>query len=130
MLSRKAHRILMSTLTQRRNAHWKASAPTSLPGSETFAAQSSLSKLPVPELKDTLARLKESLKPIAWNDDEYRTVVSKIDEFGAGLGPVLHDRLINRQKETDHWLERWWDDGAYLGYRDSVSCSVRYMEFI
>ncbi|KAE9398548.1 carnitine acetyl transferase [Gymnopus androsaceus JB14] len=86
----------MSTTTQRRTAHWKSNAPASLPGSETFAAQSSLPKLP--------RGMKMSI----------RTVVNKIDEFGSALGPELQSRLIT-------WLERWWDDGAYLGYRDSVN---------
>ncbi|KIK61686.1 hypothetical protein GYMLUDRAFT_166051 [Collybiopsis luxurians FD-317 M1] len=109
------------TRQQRRNTHWKASAPSPLPGSATFAAQSTLPKLPVPRLEDTLARLKETLKPIAHNDDEYRTVVAKIDSFGAekGLGQELQKRLLSHHAQTDHWLERWWDDAAYLGYRDS-----------
>ncbi|KAF5377779.1 hypothetical protein D9757_008057 [Collybiopsis confluens] len=117
----------MSTITaqkQFRNAHWKASAPSALPGSETFAAQSSLPKLPVPTLEDTLARLKETLKPIAWTEEEYSAAEAKIDKFGSGLGPELQNRLLKRRSETDHWLERWWDDGAYLGYRDSVSYSM------
>ncbi|KAJ3745338.1 carnitine acetyl transferase [Lentinula detonsa] len=116
----------MQPARQRRNAHWKTSAPTALPGSETFAAQSTLPKLPVPALEATLARLKESLKPIAWNETEYHAVVSKIDEFGAETGPLLQERLLRRQAETDHWLERWWDDGAYLGYRDSLVVNVSY----
>ncbi|KAJ3764651.1 hypothetical protein FB446DRAFT_619998, partial [Lentinula raphanica] len=55
---------VMSTLC--RHSHWKASAPSALPGSETYAAQRTLPKLPVPDLDVTLDRLKESLKPIAW----------------------------------------------------------------
>lgn len=112
---------MIMRISHQRNTHWKTFAPSALPGSETFAAQSSLPKLPVPELSGTLSYLKESLKPIAWNEAEYRAVVSKIDEFGAGIGPELQKRLLKRQAETDHWLERWWDDGAYLGYRESVS---------
>ncbi|KAF9071585.1 acyltransferase ChoActase/COT/CPT [Rhodocollybia butyracea] len=115
---------------QRRSEHWKASAPKSLPNSETFAHQDSLKKLPVPSLDGptgTLARLKESLKPIAWNPEEYRAVVDKIDEFGnSKLGRELQNRLLKRYEETDHWLERWWDDGGYLGYRDSVVVNVSY----
>ncbi|KAJ4473588.1 carnitine acetyl transferase [Lentinula aciculospora] len=126
-LSRKIFRFtLMQNTRQCRGAHWKTLAPTALPCSETFAAQNSLPRLPVPDLDGTLTRLKESLKPIAWNEAEYRAVVSKIDEFGAGIGPELQKRLLQRQTETDNWLERWWDDGAYLGYRDSVVVNVSY----
>ncbi|KAF5382849.1 hypothetical protein D9757_007296 [Collybiopsis confluens] len=105
---------------QLRNAYWKAFAPNPLPGSETFSAQSSLPKLPVPNLEDNLACLKESLKPIAWTEEEYAAVEAKIDSFGSGLGPELQNRLMKRHAETDHWLEEWWDDEVYLGYRDST----------
>lgn len=112
----------MSTLTTR-PPFWKAAAPAPLPNTLTFLAQPSLPKLPVPELPVTLARLKESLKPLAFNPEEYSAAVSKIDEFEQGTGKELHRRLLDRYANTDHWLEEWWDDVAYLGYRDSVSPS-------
>jgi len=108
------------TTVSSRPANWKAAAPSSLPGI-TFAGQSTLPRLPVPELPDTLAKLKESLKPIAWNESEYAAVEKKIDQFGNALGPELQKRLSARAQSTEHWLEEWWDDIAYLGYRDSVS---------
>lgn len=107
-------------LTAHRSAHWKTLAPTPLPNTATFAAQKNLPRLPVPDLQKTLLRLKESLKPIAWSDDEYAAAVKKIDDFGNSQGPVLHERLLARASEREHWLEEWWDDAGYLGYRDSV----------
>lgn len=104
-----------------RPIHWKASAPEALPGTLTFAAQKKLPRLPVPKLEDTFSRLKESLKPIAWSESEYATVSSKVDEFAKTKAPELQGRLLARAEERPHWLEEWWDDGAYLGYRDSVS---------
>lgn len=105
-----------------RPANWKAAAPSSLPG-PTFAAQASLPKLPVPELSETLAKLKDTLRPIAWTDAEYNDAVRKIDEFGSTAGPELQKRLLARAQESGrlHWFEEWWDDLAYMGYRDSVS---------
>jgi len=113
-----------------RPANWKSLAPAPLPGTQTFAGQTSLSKLPVPELDSTLGKLKESLKPIAWNDGEYAAVLKKIDEFGKDKGKVLQERLVQRAKEKDHWLEEWWDDGGYLGYRDSVRAGSRLLGHI
>lgn len=104
-----------------RSVHWKASAPAPLKNSETFSAQSKLPRLPVPELKSTLSTLKESLKPIAWTEEEYQTSLRKIEQFELGLGPELQKRLEQRAANTDHWLEEWWDGLGYLGYRDSVS---------
>ncbi|KXN86578.1 Carnitine O-acetyltransferase, mitochondrial [Leucoagaricus sp. SymC.cos] len=105
-------------LTQR-PSNWKAAAPD-LPSNVTFAAQSKLPKLPVPNLHDTLGRLKESLKPVAWSTSEFDTVSKKIDEFGVGKGVELLERLLKHNEKTPHWLEQWWDDTGYLGYRDSV----------
>ena len=106
-------------------ANWKAKAPLSLPG-PTFAAQARLPKLPVPELEQTLRKLKDSLKPIAHHAEEYDAAVAKVDDFAKGLGPRLHERLLKRREETDHWLEEWWDNDAYLAYRDSVVVNVSY----
>ncbi len=115
----------MTTSTIRlthRPGDWKAAAPD-LPSTVTFAAQSQLPKLPVPILSDTLERLKESLKPIAWSRAEFDAVSKKIDVFGVGKGAELQERLLKHSGNTRHWLEQWWDDGAYLGYRDSVRFS-------
>jgi carnitine O-acetyltransferase len=32
----------------------------------------------------------------------------------------LQRRLEELAQYKPHWLEDWWDDGAYLSYRDSV----------
>ena len=106
-----------------RPANWKTLAPSPLPG-PTFAAQSSLPRLPVPALSETLTKLKETLKPVAWSEQEYVDVVKALDEFGSSAyARELQDRLQKRSEEPGrvHWLEEWWDDLAYLGYRDSVS---------
>jgi len=112
---------LMSTYTKlQRPSNWKEHAPEAVAGSLTYKAQSTLPKLPVPKLEDTLVRLKETLKPIAWTEEEFTTASKRIDEFAQGKGPELHQRLLKHAEGRPHWLEQWWDDGAYLGYRDSV----------
>ncbi|KAF8239327.1 carnitine acetyl transferase [Tricholoma matsutake] len=111
------------TLTQR-PAGWKAAAPGAPPGTQTYSSK--LPSLPVLDLQETLGRLKQSLKPIAWSDSEYASVEKKIDEFAASKGPELQKRLSKRVEETSHWLEEWWDDAGYLGYRDSVVINVSY----
>ncbi|KAK0238996.1 acyltransferase ChoActase/COT/CPT [Armillaria nabsnona] len=112
--------------TMSRPKNWKAAAPPN--GTTHSPAQLALSKLPVVDLQDTLAKLKESLLPIAWSKEEYDAAVRKADEFGkpGGIGEVLQARLKKRYDETEHWLEDWWDDGGYLGYRDPVVVYVSY----
>ncbi|KAK7025038.1 carnitine acetyl transferase [Favolaschia claudopus] len=134
MLARLSHRPasqatrrLMSTrMSVSQPANWKSAAPEPLPGTTTFAAQASLPLLPVPELQATLARLKESLRPLAWSQEELNTVEAKIAEFAEKKGPELHQRLLDRSKTHKHWLEEWWDNIGYLGYRDSVVVNVSY----
>jgi hypothetical protein len=110
----------MSNTLGCRSAHWKAASPHPLPGTTTFAAQSRLPRLPVPELSSTLTQLKISLQPFADTKEELDLVSRRIDDFGRGIGLNLHERLVERAKQSEHWLEEWWDDTAYLAYRDSV----------
>jgi carnitine O-acetyltransferase len=103
-----------------RPVDWKSAAPSSPAGTTTFAAQSTLPSLPVLPLAQTLERLKRTLVPIAHSQAELADAERKIDAFERGIGPELQHRLEAHAQGKPHWLEQWWDDGAYLSYRDSV----------
>lgn len=120
LLQFRHRKMSLATLYPIRPANWKSAAPEPLPGTVTFAAQPNLPLLPVPSLEKTLDRLRESLKPIAWSESEYSSVLRKIDTFANNHGPQLQQRLLKRANERAHWLEEWWDNAGYLGYRDSV----------
>jgi len=107
-----------------RPTDWKSAAPSPPAGSTTFAAQSALPKLPVLPLLPTLERLKGTLVPIAHTQAELADAQRKIDDFASGIGPELQRRLEAHAQYKPHWLEEWWDDGAYLSYRDSVCRSL------
>ncbi|KAI0272336.1 acyltransferase ChoActase/COT/CPT [Gloeopeniophorella convolvens] len=109
-----------------RPADWKAAAPAPPPGTTTFAAQASLPRLPVLPLAPTLARLKRSLAPLAHTPDELAAAEARIDAFAEGPGPELQGRLEVHAQGREHWLEEWWDDAAYLTYRDPVMINVSY----
>lgn len=118
-------KIYMPSLTGPRPVDWKAAAPP-IPN---FAPQhDSLPRLPVPNLTATLDRLKTSLLPLAHSEAEFTDAARKIDAFGshAGSGNLLQSRLLQRASEREHWLEEWWDNLGYLGYRDSVVVNVSY----
>ncbi|KAA1469045.1 carnitine acetyl transferase [Dentipellis sp. KUC8613] len=115
-----------------RPTSWKSGAPLPTAGT-TFAAQPALPPLPVPALRATLARLAASLRPLARDEAEYAAAAGKVERFGqsGGVGERLQARLESRREEAmrsgeSSWLERWWDDLAYLGYRDSVVVNVSY----
>jgi carnitine O-acetyltransferase len=104
-----------------RPASWKSAAPLALNNSTTYAAQPKLPRLPVADLDTSLSKLKTSLRPLAWNGAEYAAAEQKIDEFvKSGKAAELYARLLKHAEGKSHWLEEWWDDIAYLGYRDSV----------
>lgn len=105
--------------------NWKRLAPGPPESSVTVASQKALGRLPVPQFSDTFARLRSSLKPLARSQEELEVALKKVDEYEkSSLAKELQERLVSRQKETEHWLEEWWDSGAYMGYRDSVSASL------
>ena len=113
--------------------NWKSLAPFPAVAAgtdakaQTYAQQGSLPHLPIPPLGRTLEKLKSSLRAMARDENEYAVAIAKIDAFGQAKGPgeVLQKRLEERKvvenKERGSWLEAWWDDLAYMGYRDSVS---------
>jgi carnitine O-acetyltransferase len=125
-LSRLASTLVMPVHPpSHRPVDWKSAAPSPPPGTTTWAAQSTLPKLPVLPLAPTLERLRRTLAPIAHSRAETADAERKIDAFERGIGPELQRRLEAHAKGKPHWLEEWWDDGAYLSYRDSVrSCPL------
>ncbi|KAH9004490.1 acyltransferase ChoActase/COT/CPT [Lactarius hatsudake] len=109
-----------------RPRNWKSAAPAPPAGTTTFSAQSTLPRLPVLPLAPTLDRLRRTLVPIAHDPAELADTERKIDAFASGIGPELQRRLEAYAQGRPHWLEEWWDDGAYLSYRDSVMINVSY----
>ena len=91
--------------------------------------QESLPRLPVPTLEETAARYYQSLKPLL-SPAELATSKKAIDEFikPGGAGTKLQEKLLARREDPKHknWLYEWWNDGAYLSYRDPVVPYVSY----
>jgi carnitine O-acetyltransferase len=90
--------------------------------------QASLPKLPVPTLESTCAKYLETVQPLLTPDD-YAKTQSVVSSFLASpLSAVLQSRLEHRaaQPDTLNWLSDWWNDVAYMGYRDPVVVYVSY----
>ncbi|KAI8391675.1 acyltransferase ChoActase/COT/CPT [Radiomyces spectabilis] len=91
--------------------------------------QSNLPKLPVPRLELTLQRYLQSVRPLL-SDEDYHRTEQAVREFEApgGLGQQLQQRLVARAKDPKivNWMEDWWLDQAYMGYRDPVVVYVSY----
>ncbi|PVZ97110.1 hypothetical protein BB558_006955 [Smittium angustum] len=93
-----------------------------------YQEQSSLPKLPVPTLEETLPKYLKSLEPLL-SKDQLQQSKERISQFlESGEGKTLQTRLEDRAKDPNRasWLEEWWNDLAYLGYRDPVVPFVSY----
>jgi carnitine O-acetyltransferase len=91
--------------------------------------QTNLPKLPVPALSATLQKYLQSVRPLL-NDAEFKKTEEAVKNFEApgGLGQELQKRLLARANDPKviNWMEDWWLDQAYMGYRDPVVVYVSY----
>ncbi len=91
--------------------------------------EDSLPRLPVPSLEETSRRYLKSVHPLL---DQHQFAKTKrvVEEFisPTGKGRELQRRLEARREDPKHrnWLHEWWNDTAYLSYRDPVVPYVSY----
>ncbi|KAI9167271.1 Carnitine O-acetyltransferase [Paramyrothecium foliicola] len=91
--------------------------------------QDSLPRLPVPTLDETAKRYLKSLQPLL-SQAEFDKSKAAVEEFikPGGAGSKLQNKLIQKREDpnTKNWLYEWWNDAAYLSYRDPVVPYVSY----
>ncbi|THV03885.1 acyltransferase ChoActase/COT/CPT [Dendrothele bispora CBS 962.96] len=90
--------------------------------------QASLPHLPVPSLSSTAKKYLETVRPHV-SDAAYAETESAVNEFVASpQAAELQKRLEARAADpsTSNWLADWWNDVAYMGYRDPVVVFVSY----
>ncbi|KAJ2877918.1 Carnitine O-acetyltransferase mitochondrial, partial [Coemansia aciculifera] len=102
------------------------------PANETagklFEFQAQLPKLPVPALSETLPKYLRTLEPLL-SKEAYAQSKKVVAEFEqSAQGQELQRRLEARAAEPGraNWLEEWWNDLSYMGYRDPVVPYVSY----
>lgn len=90
--------------------------------------EASLPKLPVPPVASTAAKYLETVQPHLTAEEfaKTRTAVQKFVE--SDLAKELQARLQARAAEPGmkNWLSDWWNDVAYMAYRDPVVVFVSY----
>ncbi|KAH9969706.1 acyltransferase ChoActase/COT/CPT [Russula dissimulans] len=88
--------------------------------------QASLPHLPVPPLASTLAKYLETIRPHL-TPAEYARSESTVRAFGASAHAAeLQRRLEERAAGTVNWLADWWNETAYMAYREPVVVNVSY----
>jgi len=90
--------------------------------------QESLPRLPVPALSSTVHKYLETIRPLV-TDAEYAKSQATAQEFlNSPLAAELQKRLEARAADPSikNWLSDWWNDVAYMSYRDPVVVYVSY----
>ncbi|KIL61871.1 hypothetical protein M378DRAFT_13210 [Amanita muscaria Koide BX008] len=93
-----------------------------------FRHQSSIPKLPVPSLQSTAEKYLQTVRPLV-SPDTYSRTESIVNDFvSSPQAAELQSRLEARRESegTKNWLIEWWNDVAYMGYRDPVVVYVSY----
>ncbi|CCM04923.1 uncharacterized protein FIBRA_07120 [Fibroporia radiculosa] len=90
--------------------------------------EASLPRLPIPPLSSTAAKYLESVQPHL-TPAQFSATQSAVKAFlDSELSNVLQARLEERARDPNmkNWLADWWNDAAYMGYRDPVVVYVSY----
>jgi carnitine O-acetyltransferase len=97
-----------------------------------FRFQRSLPRLPVPTLSSTASRYLESAQPHLSASAFARTQAAVNAFLQSPQAAELQSRLNARAADPDitNWLADWWNDNAYMGYRDPVVAFVRSAAFL
>lgn len=115
-------------MSQTKTPAWKDwRFPASIKHIPDTAQQPRLPKLPVPPIRDTLDKLVDSTRAVARDTAEWQQLRDQVKEFqSSGMAEKLQNRLVERSEKERSWIAEWWDNDAYMAYRDSVVINVSY----
>lgn len=90
--------------------------------------EASLPRLPVPTLSSTAAKYLETVEPHLTREQFAKTQAAVNAFVSSEQGKILQERLQARAADpnTKSWLSEWWNETAYMGYRDPVVVFVSY----
>ncbi|KAI0373868.1 acyltransferase ChoActase/COT/CPT [Pilatotrama ljubarskyi] len=90
--------------------------------------EDSLPRLPVPTLSSTAAKYLETVEPHVTREQFARTRAAVNAFVESEQGKELQERLQKRMThpQIENWLADWWNETAYMGYRDPVVVFVSY----
>ncbi|KAG6852649.1 hypothetical protein C0991_010186 [Blastosporella zonata] len=89
--------------------------------------QASLPSLPIPQLQSTLSKYIETVEPLLTPAQLAHTKSTAAQFLASPQAATLQSRLQERAANVgDNWLSTWWNDAAYMGYRDPVVVFVSY----
>lgn len=74
-----------------------------------YSCQSSLARMPVPALRDTLSKLLDSLEPLYGEDiGKWNKLKQDAADFERGYGPKLQRILVLKSWWCNNYVTDWW----------------------
>uniref|UniRef100_A0ABI8ASI2 Carnitine palmitoyltransferase 1A n=1 Tax=Felis catus TaxID=9685 RepID=A0ABI8ASI2_FELCA len=90
-----------------------------------YSFQTSLPRLPVPAVQDTVNRYLESVRPLMKESDFKRMTVLAQD-FAVSLGPKLQWYLKLKSWWATNYVSDWWEEYIYLRGRGPLMVNSNY----
>ncbi|XP_036390680.1 carnitine O-palmitoyltransferase 1, liver isoform isoform X1 [Megalops cyprinoides] len=96
-----------------------------------YSFQSSLPRLPVPPVKDTMKRYLESARPLM-DDEQFKRMEGLAKDFEKTLGPKLQWYLKLKSWWASNYVSDWWEEYIYLRGRGPIMVNSNYyaMDFL
>lgn len=93
---------------------------------QLYSYQSSLPRLPVPALKDTIRRYLRSIKPLR-SEEQFRDIERKAIEFQDGIGKKFQLYLyLKAWSWVPNYVSDWWEEYVYLRARSPLMVNSNY----
>lgn len=93
---------------------------------QLYSYQSSLPRLPLPSLKDTIRRYLRSIKPLCDSEEHYKDIERKAIDFRDGIGRKLQLYLHLKSWMSTNYVSDWWEEYVYLRARSSLMVNSNY----
>ncbi|XP_060632301.2 carnitine O-palmitoyltransferase 1, muscle isoform [Anolis sagrei] len=96
-----------------------------------YSFQTSLPKLPVPRVADTIQRYLDSVRPLL-DDERFLDMEALALDFEQRLAPRLQKYLLLKSWWATNYVSDWWEEYIYLRGRSPIMVNSNYyvMDFL
>ncbi|XP_066905403.1 carnitine O-palmitoyltransferase 1, muscle isoform isoform X2 [Halyomorpha halys] len=90
-----------------------------------YSYQGSLPRLPLPSVKETMARYLRSVRPLL-DDKQYTRMEKLAQEFQNGIGVKLQRYLVLKSWWATNYVSDWWEEYVYLRGRSPLMINSNF----